>query len=406
MLRLSNHLEDGTKQVEEFRLRLSSALSLDGDKESIWFRVKFSDLEAKKEALRHDVSIQMVKKLIDANKIAYSPGIEHVALTTRPAIPGLGPWIEDKNDPLIATKELLYEGDFYQDSTKLEFSFDNKVLTDLLESADAQITNKVRIPLQLTHEGDGNGRGEVLQLFKAKRYHEGYTKSLSAFKRFKPNQSLTFLALSLSLNAIPVKASTMGDTVTLDELISMLGVTVAADADTGAKVAAVQAEIKAFLDWKASQANAGGADEAELSANGGAPGAAAPAAPAPTLAQQLEPRKVAMTVSMSAIKQSQSSGDAMLDAYVASGQITPAQKQLLLDNYNTDQVVRLSLSANEIKSPLQKGIELLLSQSKGWKPNGRTPINGQAATLALSANGQQAKQPTGNPMLDARAARS
>lgn len=393
MLRLSAKATKDGGESEEFEISLSSLLTLNDETESLHFRVRFADAEAKKEAKRHDVSVQLVKSLIDGQGIEYKPAIEHVALTTSPVIPGLGPWVDDPNDPLVATKEALYEGNFFKKADNLQFSVNQKYLDRLIANAEAMANNGVKIPLQLTHEGDGNGRGVVLSFFKSKRASKTPATPLSRLPINRDTKS--FLALALSSGATIKAANAME--MTIDQLIELFGLQVDAAADDAAKIAAVK-------DWVEKA-------KAALSA--------APADPAlsqdPTQTQQtqqtqqqtladqlLNPRKVAMTVSMSntatAVNAApmKAQGKQLLETLALSGVITPAKAKWLDETYNNDQQLVLALSQGATKTPLQVAIEGILVDQGGapaLQNNGRTAVTPATAKLALSGapglNGQQ-----------------
>jgi hypothetical protein len=391
VIRLSNGCN--SEGVEYYSLSLSSALSLDDTIESLHFRVRFSDAEAKKEAFRHDVSIQLVKSLVDGNGIEYKPAAEHIALTTSPVIPGLGPWVPDANDPLVATKEVLYPGDFYKKADNLRLPVNQKYLDKLIANVDLMLSNGVPFPLQLGHEGDTTGRGKVLGLFKAPRKQQTLSPTgLSASHRDRATNR--FLAIALS--TIPTTAPS-GNTdlsaMTLDELLAVCGIVAPEGADDAAKIALLK-------DWFAKAKTAMAASEKpEGNTEGDTPlsqgGVAAPAAPAgPSIAEQLNPRKVQMSVSLSTVKQVQTTGRAMLDQLVLNRHITPAEAIELDKAYNSDDEVRVSLSNEATEPPLMKALRIRLTGVEGtaWSPTGRSEVDPSAAQAALSQKGFAGQQ--------------
>lgn len=397
MLRLSNSKQGET---EFYSLSLSSALTLDNSADSLHFRVRFSDAAAKQEAMRHDVSIQLVKKLTDGHGIDYSPAAEHIALTTSPVIPGLGPWVPDPTDPLVATKEVLYEGNFFKKADNLRLDVNQKYLDKLISNVDAMLSNGAPFPLQLGHEGDTAGRGKVLGLFKGPRTGKA-VQPIGLSTKSRDRATNQFLAIALSSNPTFKASATDLSAMTLDELLQVCGITAPADADDAAKIALLKDWFtKAKAAVAAAPAESGNVEDPAALSQGGTPAPVAQqpsgAIQGPSLADQLNPRKVSMTVALSnnVITATQGAGQAMLDTMVLNKQITPAKAKALADAYNTDGEVRIALSNGATESPLMRAlrVECAGMQGTAWQETGKVNVPNQVAKAALSSPGIAGQQ--------------
>lgn len=60
--------------------------------DSLFLSIRFPDEEARRESLRHDVSVHIPPMIVDNQKNVYKPAIEHLALTNYPVIHGMSQW--------------------------------------------------------------------------------------------------------------------------------------------------------------------------------------------------------------------------------------------------------------------------------------------------------------------------
>lgn len=413
-------------------LRLASATEIGANLDSLFFVVRFPDEQAKTVALRHDVSANIVPEIVDGRGIKYDNPIEHIAATAYPVIPGLGPWIADTTDPLGLTyhKEVLPVGEYFKQSDDLQFEITPDYIDGSVTVFDEYTSNGNQVPLQLTHTGDGNKLGQIIQLYKAVR------------ARQLPNKPAGSLSSKNKAYVLRLAQERNGKYMELDKLCAALGIQVTPEMDDNAKLAAIQArqqELAQLAQTQAAQVAA-----SQQAQNGQHPNTTTnPTQPVgqqgqpatqlgtpqqpgsfmqqPVLAtpatqpfnpvmnqpghgQQLPNGQVqlpALNPSQIVVKLSQVSDSiragkqAQLDAAIAQYVITPAEAEALKQMHLTDEKLALALSQN-LPCPIAEYITARAKGGNSWQATGRTPADGSSLSLALS---QQVNQGGVSPLI-------
>lgn len=394
---------------QNYLLRL--AASVDEGINSLFGVFRFPDPAAKQIALRHDVSVQTSEELTDGKNNTYKEALEHVALTNYPVVPGMMPWEPMPGDQtgLVYRKELLPEGPYYKASEDLGFDISPEYLEKLVNNFSAMQINGVSVPLQLTHEGDGNKHGDLIGTYIAKRPKTPATKEIKD------------VPVSLSLS----HRNSLGAAImTLDELAALLGIAFTPEMDDVAKAAAVKAKLQEVLQSVAASNNPPAQQQVaaaqppnpqpQLQQSAQTPqpqqqqsvpmqqplqGLMSPMQQTPagtTVAAQL-PTSVQVKFSQPVVSMLRKGRIAELEALVAEGCLTPAAKDEAIATLLADGPLKLSLSrADDDKTPdaFEQFVQTMKKNKGIWSPNGRTQIDSATGQqLSLSGHNAQNQSP-------------
>lgn len=365
---------------------------------------RFNDKAAAQTAIRHDVSVGTDKDVVDGLHNEYDGNVLlHVALTSIPVIPGLGGWnfVKQDNTGIYYSKEILPVGEYYKESDDTTYSFSERVIDELVNNFDLFTEGGNKVPVQLTHDDDGDKLGDVVSLEVANRS----PANLSGRQRKKKKASRL---LALSQGTIKMNP--------LDEILATLGAEVAPDMDDAAKLAMIMETITALQTAAESTDMADEeTDEDEVKVpmsqqpTGDVGGAAGALQAAAGIANGQTPSQVSVKFSQKdcpavAISATAQGYKNILASHVESGVITPAQKDAMERIHCNPKTLRVHMSRAMNNSrykadeDFQNALKVLLAGNKQWTATGRSDVDPNSAqTAAAMSRGVQQ-----SPLLAAR----
>ena len=384
-------------------------LQLASGAKALYLIARFGDEAAAQEAIRHDVSVGLEDGWIDGEHNVYDGTVlNHVALTSEPVVPGLGPWQFVKQDAsgIYYSKELLPEGEFYKAVLDQTVDIQQSTLQEVKENHTSMLSNGVGCPLRMTHNSDGNQLGEVVDLVIANR-----SRSVQA-SQAKKHKASRLLQLSF-------KGSTI---MNLDELGAMLGLAFTEDMDDAAKAEAIKTKIAA-LNAASPGEGEGGPTPPPVSTTAPAMSVAASNAPtapttppvaptAPTVAPTQTANLGAAVASVvaagggvrfsaeswpeSTVLSVRDNGVTKLKELVNSGALTPAAKDVAEAEFLTKAKVRIQMSREANGVTIDDAFGSLLKVLRAndpkaaWKESGREPATASDVELVnMSRNSQK-----------------
>jgi hypothetical protein len=360
--------------------------------------------------------------LTDGRGNVFENPIEHIAATNYPVVPGLGPWIPDSNDPMGLTfhKEVLPTGKYYKQSEELDFEITPQYLDIAISQFEAMRDNGVTIPFQLTHEGDGNQLGDVIQIYSAQRSRQLPEQKQPAGSLSKKNKAHVLRLAQERDNSNPNQLPNAGPfKMTPEEILAAVGVQLPENWDTlddnGKRDFVVKA-LQQLGQQQAQQPEPAAASrqgqQQQISASQGQQNCQQNGDVQLSLTPQqleaarlllqggnngngqqgqqngLQPNRVTTTVQLSkaALNPIRDGYKAQLEALVMQGSITPAEMAAAEQKYLTDDKLALSLSGGQ--SEISAWIDAKRGENNSaWQPSGRSQASGQNVNITLSRSG-------------------